>query len=227
MKIISYRDFFITEKLHINKHIELLSKLILDEINAGLKTFDIEYLPLNIKNINVEIKEMSDFGYLDIDKSYKDNGWNIFLYLNPRSKLDTITHEIDHILKLVKTNKSNVLRKMSHVIASNGFKYMNDNEINHFIQMVYLCDDLEIDEMLNELYGYIKNYMSDNNMDKLTTNEFKYLITTSYVYQKYSFMKNFDIHLVFSKFTIDEQRKFFYLFNEKVNDYEKIHSSRF
>jgi hypothetical protein len=233
----NFKDFnqhnLIIERLHINKEIDLYSDEIYPIISKSNKSiFEFTDLPhnLNIIKLIINIKDMSLglSGQLDINKSKKTkNGWIIHLNLRKGFTLDILKHELNHALRLTLIGKDKMIKNLNHIKSQNIFNFSKDNEMERFFYLMYLSNDEEINAKVMETNGFIKEIMNKWGVDKLSKNDFDYIIKGTDAYKESNELIAFSCNSVFKNYDENKLNKFFYILEENKSELDRIHDSIF
>ncbi len=222
----SFPRFLLSEKLHIHEDMDKLSDYVYNYIkNKSIGIYEIEnnISELNIKSIIINIADLhtNQGGELDIDKSnLTKDGWIFYFKIKIGCALSTIKHEMDHALRLMLQPKEDILNKLNYLKSS----YILDRtkEIEYFFYMIYLSSMDEINAMVKEAHGDIKEEMIKKNLIKLNKEQFIYFIKTSRPYAKSLDMINFKIKECFKGFSENNLNKLFYLYEENKTELDNI-----
>lgn len=225
----SYRDKLINEAYHLNFDVVEISNFLYEKIkdtkdkNLVIKVDD-QKIP--IEKFVIEILETSNFrGMVDIEKSYKSGErWVIYLILRSDFDLSVISHEMDHVLKLIKKGKSDILKKMAYISAFSYFSLKDEECITKFFKMIYLSSEEEVTAVVNETYSLVKKVLEKESFksEEQRRKRFYELIEESRGYEIAEILINFRSKDNFSGMTQNSINKFFYLYNESRSDLEKM-----
>jgi hypothetical protein len=237
----TFEDFnqfnLIIENLHINKEIDLYSDEIYQIITKSVKLTvggKFEFLELS-KNLNIikliiNIKDMSPgvSGQLDLNKSKKtDNGWIIYIDLKKDFNLSTLKHELNHALRLTLVGKDTMIKNLNHIKSQNIFHFSKDREMEKFFYLMYLSNDEEINSKVMETNGLIKEIMNKWGVDKLSKNDFDYIIKGGDAFKKSNELINFKCDIIFKSYDENKLNKLFYILEENKSELDRIHDSKF
>lgn len=223
----------ISERLHLNKEVDLYSDQIYDIIkNSDKLKFEFCDIPkkINITKLIINLKDNNDgnLGSLNLDKCKKTNkGWIIEIDLVRNFKLNTLKHELNHALRLTLLGKDKMISNLNYLKSSLLFSNSNNDEIDRFFLIIYLANDEEINATISELNGYIKEVMSYRGVDKLSRNDFEYILKLSDAYKKANMLINFSCKGNFKSFSKNDLNKFFYLLEENKTELDTIQKSKF
>lgn len=114
-KYSNFQFKLISERLHINKEVDLYSDQIYDIIkNSDKLKFEFYDIPkkINITKLIINLKDNnSNLGSINLDKCKKtNNGWIIEIDLVRNFKLNTLKHELNHALRLTLIGKDKMRR---------------------------------------------------------------------------------------------------------------------
>jgi hypothetical protein len=224
----SYRDKLINEAYHLNFDAVKLSNFLYEKIKDTKdrnSTIKVDDLKIPIEKFVIEILETSNFrGMVNTEKSYKSGEkWIVYLILRSDFDVSVISHEMDHVLKLIKKGKSDILKKMAYISASSFF--LNDEEcITNFFRMIYLSSEEEVTAVVNETYSLVKRTLEEEsfNSEEEKRKRFYELIEESRGYEIAETLINFTSRNNFKGMTQNSINKFFYLYNESRSDLEKM-----
>ncbi len=231
MRNLTGYHFFLVEKLHMNEDVDKLSDYIYSELNKnGFNDISIDcenIVPnMGIQSINITIYEKENsLAELDINKSKKlSNGkWVMFLNIKKGIYLDTIKHEIDHCLRLVKKGKIDTINKLNYIKSSTPFTYLKNDDIEYFFHLIYLSSDEEINSMVSETYGLIKEV--ESSVGKISKKAFILIIKNSRAYSASKNLIDFKEDTVFNSFSNNVKNKFFYLLEKNRKELNKINDN--
>lgn len=236
MGIKRFEDFdqfnLIIERLHINKDIDDYSDKIYPLIsNSSRLLFEFTDLPdnLNISKLIIGIRKMpgGTLGRLDLNNSKKTkSGWVIYIDLKKGFNLDTLKHELNHALRLTLVGKDKMIKNLNYIRAQNIF-ISKDNEMEYFFYLMYLSNDEEINSKVMETNGLIKEVMSKWEVDKLTKEQFDYIIKSSDAYKQSNELINFKCDDLFKGYKENKLNKLFYILEENKSELDRIQDSRF
>jgi len=233
----NFKDFnqhnLIIERLHINKEIDLYSDEIYPMISKSDKSiFEFTNIPynlniikliINIKDIAIGVSEQ-----LDLNKSKKTkNGWIIYLNLKKGFSLDKLKHELNHALRLTLIGKDKMIKNLNHIKSQNIFHFIKDSEMERFFYLMYLSNDEEINAKVMETNGFIKEIMNKWVVDKLSKNEFYFIIKGTDAYRQSNELIGFSCNSVFKKYDENKLNKFFYILEENKSELDRIQDSYF
>ena len=233
----NFKDFnqhnLIIERLHINKEIDLYSDEIYPMISKSDKSiFEFTNIPynLNIIKLIINIKDIAIgvSGQLDLNKSKKTkNGWIIYLNLKKGFSLDKLKHELNHALRLTLIGKDKMIKNLNHIKSQNIFHFIKDSEMERFFYLMYLSNDEEINAKVMETNGFIKEIMNKWVVDKLSKNEFYFIIKGTDAYRQSNELIGFSCNSVFKKYDENKLNKFFYILEENKSELDRIQDSYF
>lgn len=236
MDIKRFEDFdqfnLIIERLHINKDIDDYSDKIYPLIsNSPRLLFEFTDLPdnLNISKLIISIRKMSGgtLGRLDLNNSKKTkSGWIIYIDLIKGFNLDTLKHELNHALRLTLVGKDKMIKNLNYIRAQNIF-ISKDNEMEYFFYLMYLSNDEEINSKVMETNGLIKEVMTNLKVNKLTKEQFDYIIKSSDAYRQSNELINFKCDDLFKGYEENKLNKLFYILEENKSELDRIQDSRF
>ena len=220
----NFEDFnqhnLIIERLHINKEMDLYSDEIYRIISKSNESiFEFTDIPKNINIIKlmINIKDMSTglSGQLDLNKSKKTkNGWIIYLNLKKGFTLDILKHELNHALRLTLIGKDKMIKNLNHIKSQNIFHFSKDSEMERFFYLMYLSNDEEINAKVMETNGFIKELMNKWGVNKLSKNEFDYIIKLTDAYKQSNELIAFSCNNLFKNYDENKLNKFFYILEE-------------
>jgi hypothetical protein len=236
MNIHDFRDFnqvnLIVERLHINKEIDRYSNLIYPLITNSEKSY-FEFIDTpnnsNIHKLRINIKKLPNgvSGQLDIGKSHKTKlGWIIYINLKKNFNLHTLTHELNHALRLTLIGKDKMIRNLNHIKASNIFD-TKDDEIKYFLYLIYLANDEEINAKVAETHGLIKDIINKLDTGELSKNYFNTIIYYSDALEIANKLINFKCEDTFKKYNNNQLNKLFYLLEENKLELDRIQDTWF
>ena len=229
MKNINSFELFLIEKLHINKGVDILS----DEIYSRYKSTGSYIMNdtrsgLFINKIYITISDdigEDSYGFLDINKSHNTKkGWVIYLYLKSGFYLSTIQHECNHIFQLMNMNKNDILNKLNYIKAGYHSNIKSIDESGEFFYMIYLSSNSEINSIVNESYGLIKEAFGNK---KISSDQFISIIKLTRGYNISKTLIDYNIDDNFKNLSKNDINKFFYLFEENKKKLDKINDSKF
>jgi len=231
--MLDFRNFILNERLHINDELDKYSDKIYKYIKSSdNKSFIFNDLPIkfniykliiNIKNLPIDIN-----GQLILDKSYKTKkGWIITINLMNEFELYTLKHELNHALRLTLIGKEKMISNLNHMKSKMIFNNLNNSDINDFFHIIYLANDEEINAKIIETHGYIKEVMINRNYNKLTKEQFEFILRESEGYKITNILIDFNCHLHFQNFNKNQLNKFFYILEENKTNLDKIEKSFF
>jgi hypothetical protein len=233
----NFEDFnqfnLIIERLHINKEIDEYSDKIYPILsNSNKNYFEFTDLPinLNISRLVVEIKSMRPgiSGQLDLNKSKKTkSGWNIYIYLKKDFNLYTLKHELNHALRLTLIGKDKMIKNLNHIKSKNIFGSSKNNEIDYFFYLLYLANDEEINAKVMETNGLIKEVMIKWGVDKISKNDFHYIIEGSDAFNQSNLLINFKCDDIFKNWSENKLNKFFSILEDNKKELDEISNSKF
>jgi hypothetical protein len=221
-KYSNFQFKLISERLHLNKEVDLYSDQIYDIIkNSDKLKFEFYDVPqkLNINKLIINLKDNNDgnLGSINLDKCKKtDKGWIIEVDLVRNFKLNTLKHELNHVLRLTLIGKDKMISNLNYLKSSLLFSNSNNDEIDRFFLIIYLANDEEINATISELNGYVKEVMSYRNIDKLSD-----------AYKKANMLIKFSCKENFKSFSKNDLNKFFYLLEENKTELDTIQKSNF
>lgn len=243
MKIDSFTDFLITEKLHINKEIDDLSNRIYDIVRSddSKDEFIIKDIPEKLDFSEVVIKFPKKMaanlgGSLDVNKCHKgrDGKWKIYIILRKhRHFLDSLKHELQHAFRLTKMSRQEMSRKLNYLKSGPFFKSMTSGSdlaegIDDFFFVIYLASDEEIVASVAEAHGNITELMNRIGLDKLSKQDFTDIIKYTNSYHKSKKLIDFKIKDYFKNFDKNKINKFFSLLEDNKAELDSIvRKSRF
>ena len=233
MEFKKYKDFrfgLIIERLGVNKEIDEYSDKIYEIIKkSDEKHFTFTHLPnkTNIKKLIINIKKkFNKLGELNLNKSKKlKDGWIIYINLSENFYLDTLKHELNHALRLTLLGKDEMISNINYLRTKGSFFNLKNNEIEDFFYIIYLENDEEINSIIIETHGYIKEIMKEWGVETLSRNDFEYLIRKSPGYYKSHLLKNFNCEMNFQSFNKNQLNQFFYILEENKEKLDKISNS--
>jgi hypothetical protein len=216
-------EFFLIEKLSINKNVEILSDSIYELIiNEDSGKFILNDIPsdLPISEILITLDPtLKEFGYLDLNKSKIVNDYWIFhLYLRTNF-LDTIYHECNHIIQTVYSDKKKILNKLNYLKAYYNPSIKIIDGSTDFFEHIYLSSDSEINSMVAETYGLLKQIKIKYGV--LNKSQFVHIVENSRAYYVSQQLKNYDINKSL-KISKSEQDIFFNLYENNRLELNKI-----
>jgi hypothetical protein len=237
MSIRKFEEFnqfsIILERLHINKEIDEYSDKIYPIISISDKVkFEFTDLPirLNISKLIINIKNMKPglSGQLDLNKSNKTkDGWFIHIDLNRDFKLFTLKHELNHALRLTLVGKDKMIKNLNHIKSQNIFNFTKDKELEYFFYLMYLSNDEEINAKVIETNGLIKEVMTKWGVNKLSKNDFDYIIRGSDAFKQSNELINFKCDTLFKNYDENRLNKLFHILEENKSELDRIQDSRF
>ena len=237
MMINNFEDFnqhnLIIERLHINKEMDLYSDEIYRIISKSNESiFEFTDIPENINIIKliINIKDMITglSGQLDLNKSKKTkNGWIIYLNLKKGFTLDILKHELNHALRLTLIGKDKMIKNLNHIKSQNIFQFSKDSEMERFFYLMYLSNDEEINAKVMETNGFIKEIMNKWGVNKLSKNEFDYIIKLTDAYKQSNELITFSCNNIFKNYDENKLNKFFYILEENKSELDRIQDSIF
>lgn len=224
MKIEKISHIIIQERLHINANMDKLTDHLYDRIKGKTGTHVIKNnVPeLDIDKVIFDIsKKYTNTGELSINKSHRGkNGWVFYVYLTDPFFSDTIKHEMDHAFRLMVKPREDILNNLNFLKSKMIFK--NENQIDLFFYMIYLSSDEEINSMIKEAYGDIKEFMKNNSVSSLNRDQFIHIIKTTRPFLKSEDMINFNLKKCFASFTVNQINKLFYIYENNKKDLDRI-----
>lgn len=219
---------YILERLHINNDVDKYSSeiySIMKNSNDSIFIFDNIPLNMNIIKLTIRLENISDMGFLNLDKCKKTkNGWIIEIVLREDFKLSTLEHELFHTLRLTLLEKDKVIRNLNYIRSFNIFNEKEHPEIMDFLEIVYLSNDEEINAKIHEFDGYVKSIIGDQ---RITKEEFKTLIISSDILNICNLLINFKCDNLFKKYDSNKLNKMFYLLEENKNKLDRYEISKF
>ena len=223
----------VIERLHINKEIDEYSDKIYPIISYSNKyNFEFTDLPikLNIFKLILNIKNMNPglSGQLNLNKSKKtNNGWIIYIDLKKDFNLYTLKHELNHALRLTLIGKDRMIKNLNHIKSQNIFTFSKDNEMEYFFYLMYLGNDEEINSKVMETNGLIKEVMTKWGVNKLSKNDFDYIIRGSDAFKQSNELINFKCDTLFKNYDENRLNKLFHILEENKSELDRIQDSRF
>jgi len=237
MNIKKFEDFnhfsLILEMLHINKEVDEYSDKIWEIISGSYKLkFQFKDLPtkLNISKLSINIIDMKTglSGQLDLDKSKQTkNGWEIYINLKRDFNLYTLKHELNHALRLTLIGKDKMIKNLNYIKSQNIFAFSKDKEMDYFFYLMYLSNDEEINAKVMETNGFIKELMNKWGVDKISRNDFDYIIKSSDAYKQSDELINFKCDSVFKNWNDNKLNKLFSILEENKEELDRIQDSSF
>jgi len=224
MEIEKLSHIIIQERLHINTNMDRLTDYLYDRIKGktGIHVIKNNVPELDIDKVIFDIsKKYTNTGELSINKSYKGkNGWVFYVYLTVPFFSDTVKHEMDHALRLMVKPREDILNNLNFLKSKMIFK--NENQIDFFFYMIYLSSDEEINSMIKESYGDVREFMKNNSVSSLNRDQFIYIIKTTRPFLKSEDMINFNLKKCFASFTVNQINKLFYIYENNKRDLDRI-----
>ena len=214
---------YITEKLGISEDVLILynflskfdfnkNRIIIDN-NIPKTTFQISKIIINIKN---------DYSSFNVSRSKLiKNGFIIYLNIKDDNIEASLFHELTHVIKF--QNLTNKKIKM----LSSSINY-NDERFKKLLDILYYCDESEINSKLSEIYKKIldisKFYKDNFIIDK---NElFSKIISEKLISEigEIEYIKKYNIFEDLKNISDKDKIKFFkYITNiKKIKSYNKI-----
>jgi len=237
MNVKKFKNFnqfnLIVEMLHINKEIDEYSDKIWRVISDSDKSkFIFDDLPnkLNISKLFINIKDMKPglSGQVDLNKSKKtNNGWNIYINLKRDFSLYTLKHELNHALRLTLIGKDKMIKNLNYIKSQNIFTFSKNREMDYFFHLMYLANDEEVNAKVMETNGLIKEVMIKWGVDKLSKNDFDYIIKSSDAYRVSNELISFRCDSVFKNWDKNNLNKLFSILEENKIELDRIQDSRF
>lgn len=237
MYIKEFKDFnqfnLIIERLHINKEIDEYSDKIYPIIyNSNKSYFEFTDLPskLNISKLVINIKDMKPglSGQLDLNKSKETkNGWIVYVNLKKNFNLYTLKHELNHALRLTLIGKNKMIKNLNYIKSQNIFSFSKDKEMDYFFYLMYLSNDEEINAKVMETNGLIKEIMNKWEVDKLSKNDFDYIIKSTEDFKQSNELINFKCDDLFKNYDENKLNKLFYILEENKSELDRIQDSKF
>jgi hypothetical protein len=237
MNIKEFQNFnqfnLVVEMLHINKEIDEYSDKIWRVISDSDKSkFIFDDLPnkLNISKLFINIKDMKPglSGQVDLNKSKKtNNGWNIYINLKRDFSLYTLKHELNHALRLTLVGKDKMIKNLNYIKSQNIFTFSKNREMDYFFHLMYLANDEEVNAKVMETNGLIKEVMIKWGVDKLSKNDFDYIIKSSDAYRVSNELISFRCDSVFKNWDKNNLNKLFSILEENKIELDRIQDSRF
>lgn len=231
-KRINIRNLLLAEAYHIQNDMDDYSLKLYNDIKnnpVGIYIFTDLPKELNIIKLVISItKNLDSNARLNLDKckSTKD-GFIIHIDLKPNFKLDTLNHELDHALRFTFKDKIDILNKLNYLKSFNLFTRTVQNEIEQFIDCMYLASEEEFEAKVKQFHGEVKEEMINLNIDKLSYNYFNLIYNTSRVKNDVEMLKKFKIKDCFYKISDNNINKFFCIYEENKKELNRINSTRF
>jgi hypothetical protein len=236
MYIEKFEDFnqfnLIIERLHINQEIDTYSDEIYPIIsNSGKSYLEFTDMPakLNISKLIVNIKDMRPglSGQLDLDRSKKTRwGWIIWINLKKNFNLYTLKHELNHALRLTLIGKDKMIKNLNYIKSQNIF-ISKDNEMEYFFYLIYLANDEEINSKVMETNGLIREVMTKWEVNKLTKEQFDYIIKGTGSFKQSNELINFKCDNLFKNYDENKLNKLFCILEENKSELDRIQDSKF
>jgi len=236
MFIKKFEDFnqfnLIIERLHINKEIDEYSDKIYPIISDSDKFyFEFTDIPskLNISKLVINIKDMEPglSGQLDLNKSKETkNGWIIYVDLKKKFHLYTLKHELNHALRLTLIGKDKMIKNLNYIKSQNIF-ISKDNEMEYFFYLIYLANDEEINSKIMETNGFIREVMTKWEVNKLTKEQFDYIIKSTHAFKQSNELINFKCDDLFKNYDENKLNKLFCILEENKSELDRIQDSKF
>jgi len=238
MSIKKFEDFnqfnLIIERLHINKEIDEYSDKIYPILsNSDKDYFEFTDLPtkLNISKLVIKIKEDMNSGIsgqLDLNKSKKTkNGWIIYINLKKGFNLYTLKHELNHALRLTLIGKDKMIKNLNHIKSQNIFGLSKTDEMDYFFYLLYLANDEEINAKVMETNGLIKEVMYKWKVDKISKQDFIFIINRSDAFKQAKLLIDFRCDLLFKNWNKNKLNKLFSILEENKEELDRIQDSKF
>ena len=205
------------------------SDLLYDQIknnNTGIYTFYDIPKDLNIYKLIINISDdILEKGSLDLDKSKNSkNGFIIHINLRTGFKLDTLKHELDHVLRFTKKDKLEILNKLNYLKSFSIFTKAIQNEIDEFITCMYLASDEEIEAQVKEFHGLLKEEVIEYGLYSITPRIFNIAYSTSNIYKNIEMLKNFKINDVFKHLDNNQINRFFCIYENNKKELDRINN---
>lgn len=175
MRIKNYNVFIygnIFEKSGIMLETEELSRYIYkDLINKDIKENDKYIYNINSKNIEiiVDTKYCNKLKTLALFISNKNNIKSAKIYINLPLNEFSLWHEIAHFIRFGKLGEK-IEKSKNKLLKSSKFakNFIKTDKLDKLIELIYLCDDSEMNSYIHEIYSKInyiktKNNLSDKN----------------------------------------------------------------
>lgn len=221
-------DDYIRERLHINDDVsEYASEIFPLMSDRSTRKFSFTNTPIrmNIRELTIELIEMDDLGYLDLDNCKKfKSGWDIKIILNPNFNLLALEHELFHALRLSIIGKDRVIRNLNHIRSFHRFKSTNHPEIMNFMKISYLANDEEVNAKLHEFDDYVKSIIEN---DAISFDAFESLIKSSDIPTIYNLLINFKCDDIFRNTNGNSLSKLFYIIEENKKELDRYEISKF
>jgi hypothetical protein len=237
-KIGSFKEFLLLEELHINRDIERISDWIYEEVIKSKENKITLYPDQKVFNLPVEkiiifLTDGSYDGALDVGSSSKKDStslWTLTIHIDKNFKKyetkATIFHEMSHALRLMKVPKIEYLNNLNFK-KSASVSFPRNKEFEDISNYIYLSNKEEIESMVSETYGFIKDFMEKNNVEYLERDFFERIIRVSRSYNVSLYLSEFSAGEYFKNVPKEMVDYFFSLFEKEKEELDIINKGTF
>jgi hypothetical protein len=120
-----------------------------------------------------------------------------------------------------------MIKNLNYIKSQNIFSFSKDKEMDYFFYLMYLANDEEINAKVMETNGFVKEVMNKWGVDKISRNDFDYIIKGSDAYKQSNELINFKCDSVFKNWDDNKLNKLFSILEENKEELDKIQDSSF
>jgi hypothetical protein len=120
-----------------------------------------------------------------------------------------------------------MIKNLNHIKSQNIFGLSKTDEMDYFFYLLYLANDEEINAKVMETNGLIKEVMYKWKVDKISKQDFIFIINGSDAFKQAKLLIDFRCDLLFKNWDKNKLNKLFSILEENKEELDRIQDSKF